>query len=579
MFEPSRVITHRPVQKMLGKHRIRPVLATVLMLVAVIAASLAFATKSTRASVRLDVPSTTTVNLTPSVLIVQNTNDSGPGSLRDAMLTANAQIGPDTITFAIDGSGPHVITPASPLPDIVDPVTIDGSTQPAGSVEVDGSLAGSNVDGFLIFSDGTTLRGLTIKNFSGAGVLLDYGERSGGSGPNVIENNTITGNGKEGVMVSSSQQATIRRNSIYNNGLLGIDLGGDGVTPNDVGDPDAGPNLYQNYPVLLRAARDQDLAVDGRLNSLSNLDFTLDFFASTTCDPTGFGEGQRYLSSKRVATDAAGNARFAFRLPPPPPVGYPFITATATDENGNTSEFSQCIVVGPNNNSWPRAYRLNPAMGDNQTVTFSQYVDKLGQSRWYKFQVEPDSKVTVELSNLPVNYDIVIYKDIAAVYQALTTPQSQTDLQKLNAEFAPDMFSPDMFSPDMFSPDMFSPDMFSPDMFSPDMFSPDMFSPDMFSPDMFSPDMFSPDMFSPDMFSPDEHSPECLRPERTLIPTPRSLIRRRMPAPRTEASSPFHLAPAPRTSGPSSTRGPAQVTSTCACAAATASIAWRLRSL
>ena len=200
---------------------------------------------------------------------------------------------------------------------IVDPVSIDGSTQPTGSVELDGSLAGPDVDGLFIFSYSTTIRGLTIKNFTGAGIFVDYSTHRGGPYLNLIEGNTITGNGEEGVMVSLTQQATIRANNIYDNGLLGIDLGGNGVTPNDVGDPDVGPNLYQNYPVLLRAEPGKGFWIEGRLNSLSSLDFTLDFFASATCDPTGFGEGQHYLGTRSIATDADGNARFGFSTLPP----------------------------------------------------------------------------------------------------------------------------------------------------------------------------------------------------------------------------------------------------------------------
>ena len=116
------------------------------------------------------------------------------------------------------------------------------------------------------------------------------------------------------------------------------------MTPNDVGDPDVGPNLYQNYPVLLRAEPGKGFWIEGRLNSLSSLDFTLDFFASATCDPTGFGEGQHYLGSRSLATDADGHARFGFGLPYPSPDS-PFITATATDENGNTCLLytSRCV--------------------------------------------------------------------------------------------------------------------------------------------------------------------------------------------------------------------------------------------
>src|SRR3954470_1837899 len=75
---------------------------------------------------------------------VTTTADTGPGSLRQAILDANANPGPDDITFAI-GSGPVSIAPASALPDITDPLKIDGSTQPgyAGKpiVELTGSAA------------------------------------------------------------------------------------------------------------------------------------------------------------------------------------------------------------------------------------------------------------------------------------------------------------------------------------------------------------------------------------------------------------------------------------------------------
>ena len=64
-----------------------------------------------------------------AVFQVTSIADGGPGSLRQAMLDANAQPGADSIHFAIPGSGPHVIQPASALPGITSPVTIDGYTQ------------------------------------------------------------------------------------------------------------------------------------------------------------------------------------------------------------------------------------------------------------------------------------------------------------------------------------------------------------------------------------------------------------------------------------------------------------------
>ena len=164
------------------------------------------------------------------------------------------------------------------------------------------------------------------------------------------------------------------------------------------------------------------------------------------------------------------------------------------------------------NANWTQAttLTLNPVQPDVSSVNFNRYVDLPGQSRWYRFLVQPDSKVIVTLTNLPANYDLALYRDISQVYSDLTTSQ---DLLQLSAEFAPDTFSPDTFSPDTFSPDTFSPDTFSPDTFSPDTFSPDTFSPDTFSPDTFSPDTFSPDTFSPDTFSPDTFSPDTFSPD------------------------------------------------------------------
>jgi hypothetical protein len=66
---------------------------------------------------------------------VDNTNDSGAGSLRQAILDANGNMGLDTIDFNITGAGIHTIAVTSVLPAVTDPMVIDGTTQPgyAGS--------------------------------------------------------------------------------------------------------------------------------------------------------------------------------------------------------------------------------------------------------------------------------------------------------------------------------------------------------------------------------------------------------------------------------------------------------------
>jgi hypothetical protein len=181
-----------------------------------------------------------------------------------------------------------------------------------------------------------------------------------GSGPNTIGGgfnpnnaNVIAHNTLDGVAVVFFQGASFKKgiisNSIFSNGGLGIDLGDDGVTPNDPGDGDTGPNALQNYPVLTSAvASGGNTTITGTLNSTPNTSFYVEFFAGAAADPTGFGEGQTYLGAvSNVTTNAAGNAAINAVLTGTPPAGQTFITATATDnaELANTSEFSQAIVL------------------------------------------------------------------------------------------------------------------------------------------------------------------------------------------------------------------------------------------
>jgi pentapeptide MXKDX repeat protein len=183
----------------------------------------------------------------------------------------------------------------------------------------------------------------------------------------------------------------------------------------------------------------------------------------------------------------------------------------ATIVDGTTAEFSRCIPVGWGNVSWPNALSMDDATSYPLAGWIEQYVDQLGQSRWYKFSVEPLSEVIVTLTGvdggpLPANYDLTIYKDIAATFYDLIAPQDSSDLVRLGAEFAGDAFSGDAFSGDAFSGDAFSGDAFSGDAFSGDAFSGDAFSGDAFSGDAFSGDAFSGDAFSGDAFSGDAFS-------------------------------------------------------------------------
>ena len=154
--------------------------------------------------------------------------------------------------------------------------------------------------------------------------------------------NVIAFNRDVGVAVTFSGPNPIRANPIHSNSSLGIDLGFDGVTANDTGDADTGPNNKQNFPTITAATINAaDVVISGTLDSEANKTFVLDFFANRQCDARGFGEGEQYLGSASATTDGSGNASFNATFPLVA-IGR-FITATATDPDGNTSEFSGCF--------------------------------------------------------------------------------------------------------------------------------------------------------------------------------------------------------------------------------------------
>ncbi len=128
-------------------------------------------------TVRLPVPELLESRWLMATFLVNNTADSGPGSLRQAILDANAAPGADLINFNIGGGGVQTIAPLSILPTITGPVTIDGTSQPlyAGTplIVLDGTSAGATADGLTITAGSSTVTGLAIDHFSGGrGIYL-----------------------------------------------------------------------------------------------------------------------------------------------------------------------------------------------------------------------------------------------------------------------------------------------------------------------------------------------------------------------------------------------------------------------
>ena len=172
------------------------------------------------------------VNLSNAeTLTVVNTNDSGAGSLRQALVTANGTPDHDTIAFAIPGTGPHVITPTSTLPDLTYPTSIDGYTQPAASpadaadaavlqIVLDGRIS-SGWTGLKIgngVSD-CVIRGLKIQGFANDGIAVE-GDHS------VVEGNLITECGLVGIYITGTDNTigglTPAQRNVVNKGNVGI---------------------------------------------------------------------------------------------------------------------------------------------------------------------------------------------------------------------------------------------------------------------------------------------------------------------------------------------------------------------
>jgi hypothetical protein len=217
----------------------------------------------------------------------------------------------------------------------------------SGSVFVGMLLTGSAATGNQIMNNwiGTAADGTTPIGNGLHGIILSNPRGTFPTG-NLVQSNTIANNGGDGVYVQGGTSNSVLSNAITNNAGLGIDLGPDGITANDATDPDTGANNLQNFPVLILAESSGGMTtITGLHNSTPNTAFTVEFFHDASCDASGNGEGGAFLGSINVMTDGSGsaalNAVFAILV-----ANGRSISATATDPNGNTSEFSACIIVG-----------------------------------------------------------------------------------------------------------------------------------------------------------------------------------------------------------------------------------------
>ncbi len=237
-----------------------------------------------------------------------------------------------------------------------------------------GNLIGVQADGISPLGNEWNSVEVTINS---SGIGGGSGTVIGGSAPgegNVMAYATLSE--RNGVRIrtptagSPNTNILVRGNSIFRNGgsgntglaiALGPKFSPLSPNANDGCDGDDGANHLQNFPVLTVAYADTThTLVTGALNSTANKTFLLQFYKNSTAIP-GVVQGQTFLGDASVTTAGSCSTNFSITLNTPSAVG-DLITASATDSNNNTSEFSAAVAVATR----PTLVFTNSAANTNQ---------------------------------------------------------------------------------------------------------------------------------------------------------------------------------------------------------------------
>jgi hypothetical protein len=256
------------------------------------------------------------------------------------------------------GPAPFAITPTN------EDIIVGGAIPEAGNV-----ISGNRTHGIVVWgavSLDPARHGIQVQNnyigtdASGTKALGNGydGIFVGADALNIaIKDNIIAFNERAGINIPDpasfipGRHISLFTNAIYSNQALGIDLGNSGVTENDSLDADLGSNNLQNFPVLSSAAStNSNVTINGTINSTANTELTLQFFIGTNHQgPQLTDSTPGFLGEKQITTDGNGNASFIFSFPTVSDKTDNWVNATATDKDGNTSEFSDCLKVAKSN--------------------------------------------------------------------------------------------------------------------------------------------------------------------------------------------------------------------------------------
>ena len=310
------------------------------------------------------------------VVVDGSTGGGDSNTIRDNYLTLNSNTSSVVGAIAITGAADNNTFNANTLTgNFSDGLRFsDGAS--TGNAFTSNQVVSNADDGVKLVGSNITFSGNTVSN-NGAVNPASCGVEVAGVTGGTIANNTISNNGSEGGVcivatantgntvgpnntISGNAGPGIRtetgvagiltnrftQNQISGNGDVGIDLNDDGVTANDAGDGDAGPNDYLNFPVIYSVSLSSGNVT---LTGEARPGATLEFFEAAA-DPTGYGEGQTFIGSAAEGSGSDSNSaagtvdatanQFTFTFSAGSLASGDDVTATATDASGNTSEFS-----------------------------------------------------------------------------------------------------------------------------------------------------------------------------------------------------------------------------------------------
>jgi hypothetical protein len=237
------------------------------------------------------------------------------------------------------------------------------------------------------------------------------------------------------------------------------------------------------------------------------IDFEVQFYSVPTCSP----DATRTLLGSASDLETNGNGIGAFAIDGLTNVPPGTLVVATVTENETPSAISNCVVADRNNTSWPTAV--------STTASETGHLRTTSQARWFKVPILPNSRLDVRLTNVPADYDLVVFKDIEQKYDELVGggPPEQgpnlalDDLNRAGADTPVDVFNTSQYNRSSWDPTNWDPTLnnsvFSPSEWSPSEWSPSEWSATHFSPSEWSPSEWSPSEWSPSEWSPSEWSP------------------------------------------------------------------------